>query len=219
MTRYFFGVAVASAMLPALLAASSDRARADDTHTQIIPNFASPNYGWLTVDDELKPMTTGPRPVRNDANYPYYGNQSGTQPTYRISNSNNPVLTEWSKEILKKSNEGAIAGKFPYTFQSRCMPGGVPGQLAGVFEPVYFAQSEKEVLMMWQRDHVVRHIYMNVPVPKSETFLVWRIGRSLREWRHAGHRHDCHHAEGAHRQLAHTAFGEATCRGAVPARQ
>jgi len=128
-----------------------------------IPDFSSPDYGWLTVDDELKPMTTGPRPVRNDPRHPYYGNQSGTQPTFRISDTENPVLTEWSREIMRKSNAEALEGKYPYSFQSRCMPGGVPGQLAGVFEPVYFAQSDKEVLMMWQRDHVVRHIYVNVP--------------------------------------------------------
>jgi hypothetical protein len=148
-------------------AAASLPALADEEHSQTIPNFSSANYGWLTIDDEFKPMTTGPRPIRNDPNYRYYGNQSGHQPNFRVSDAGNPVLTEWSREIMRKSNTDVIDGNFPYTFQSRCMPGGVPGQLAGVFEPVYFAQSAKEVLMMWQRDHVVRHIYMNVPHTKD----------------------------------------------------
>jgi len=145
--------------------AGPHQARAGGKET--IPNFSSAKYGWLTVDDELKPMTAGPRPVRNDPKYPYYGNQSGTQPTFRVSDADNPILTEWSRAIMRKSNAEVIAGKYPYLFQAVCMPGGVPGQLAGVFEPVYWVQTEKEVLMIWQRDHVVRHIYMNVPHSKN----------------------------------------------------
>jgi hypothetical protein len=162
MARYAVA-AIAGAALALLPVAGVLRAEPG----QQIPNFSSPNYGWLTVDDELKPMTAGPRPVRNDPKYPYYGNQSGTQPTYRISDTGNPVLTEWSRAIMRTSNAEAIAGKYPYLFQALCMPGGVPGQLAGVFEPVYWVQTEKEVLMIWQRDHVVRHIYMNVPHSKD----------------------------------------------------
>jgi len=165
MAGYKLGLAVAGAAVASLLMAGGNIARAGDE--QNIPNFSSPNYGWLTVDDELKPMTSGPRPVRADPKYPYYGNQSGTQPTFRISDTSNPILTEWSKEIMRKSNAEAIAGKYPYLFQARCMPGGVPGQLAGVFEPVYFVQTPAVVTMIWQRDHVVRHIYMNVPHTKD----------------------------------------------------
>src|SRR5260370_11118064 len=39
-------------------------------------------------------------------------------------------------------------------------PGGVPGQLLWPFEPVYFIQNPKEVWMIWQRDHLVRRIYL-----------------------------------------------------------
>src|SRR5258708_5592315 len=44
--------------------------------------------------------------------------------------------------------------------QARCYPGGVPGQLLYPFEPVYFIQTAKEVWMMWQRDHMVRRVFL-----------------------------------------------------------
>jgi hypothetical protein len=49
---------------------------------------------------------------------------------------------------------------FPLRAQARCYPGGVPGQLLWPFEPVYFIQNPKEVWMIWQRDHLVRRIYL-----------------------------------------------------------
>ena len=48
----------------------------------------------------------------------------------------------------------------PFAAQARCYPGGVPGQLLFPFEPVYFVQTPKEVWMMWQRDHMVRRVFL-----------------------------------------------------------
>ena len=128
---------------------------------EAIPNFSSTEYGWLAVDDELKPMMQGPRPIGADPKHPYFGNQSGLQPTFRVSDTSNPILTDWARARMRPGNEDVIKGKYPYSFQANCMPGGIPGQLLGIFEPVYFAQTKDIVLMMWQRDHVARHIYMN----------------------------------------------------------
>jgi hypothetical protein len=161
LARRIFGIA--GTVLALLAADVAARAGSGEE----IPNFSSVKYGWITFDDELKPMTMGPKPVRNDPNYPYFGNQSGTQPTFRIADLSNPILTGWSRAIMKKANDDVIAGHYPYFFQAYCMPGGVPGQLLGIFEPVYWVQTEKEVLMIWQRDHTVRHIYMNVPHSKD----------------------------------------------------
>ena len=36
----------------------------------------------------------------------------------------------------------------------------MPGQLLYPFEPVYFIQTPKIVYMIWQRDHMVRHVFM-----------------------------------------------------------
>jgi hypothetical protein len=60
------------------------------------------------------------------------------------------------------SNEEAISGRraVPFTAQGRCYPGGVPGQLLYPAEPFYFIQTPKQVWMIWQRDHMVRRIFL-----------------------------------------------------------
>jgi hypothetical protein len=150
-----------SALSPRIESAFAGPQLSPDEEIRIVPNFSSTQYGWLSLDDELKPMMTGPRPVRADPAYPYSGNQNGVQPTLRVSDLNSPILTDWSKRIMKPANEETKAGKYPYSFQARCMPGGVPGQLLGIFEPLFFAQTEDMVYLIWQRDHVVRRVYMN----------------------------------------------------------
>ena len=136
-------------------------AGSDEDIIRVVPNFSSTQYGWLAIDDELKPMMSGPRPVRHDPNYFYSGNQNGLQPTLRVSDLDSPILTDWSKEKMRPANEETKKGVFPYSFQARCMPGGVPGQLLGIFEPLFFVQAKDMVYLIWQRDHVVRRIYMN----------------------------------------------------------
>jgi hypothetical protein len=63
---------------------------------------------------------------------------------------------------MQASNEESISGKHavPFRAQGRCYPGGVPGQLLYPAEPFYFIQTPKEVWMIWQRDHMVRRIYL-----------------------------------------------------------
>jgi len=59
------------------------------------------------------------------------------------------------------TNEELLSGKrkLPFVSQSRCWPGGVPGQLL-YLEPVYFLQKPNEVVMLWQRNSFVRRIYL-----------------------------------------------------------
>src|SRR6185503_14876421 len=122
--------AVAAALAAVFLSSSSAEIglawagpqEAVDEDVRIIPNFSSIKYGWLAIDDELKPMMSGARPVRADPAFPYFGNQNGTQPTLRVSDLNSPILTEWSKKRMAPSNEETKKGVFPYSFQARCMP-------------------------------------------------------------------------------------------------
>jgi hypothetical protein len=63
---------------------------------------------------------------------------------------------------MRASNEEVLSGKrqVPFAAQARCYPGGVPGQLLYPAEPFYFIQTPKQVWMIWQRDHMVRRIYL-----------------------------------------------------------
>ncbi|HEX5282471.1 MAG TPA: hypothetical protein VFW28_20505 [Micropepsaceae bacterium] len=136
-----------------------------------IPQFASTQFGWQTnlEDWQDPPPGSGHGPMRNDPAYPYLSNydanRQGKQPTIRITNSKDPILKPWAQEEIQKTNEELLSGErqVPFTAQSRCWPGGVPGQLLYPFEPVYFIQTPKEVWMIWQRDHVVRRVFLNRP--------------------------------------------------------
>jgi hypothetical protein len=72
------------------------------------------------------------------------------------------VLKPWAATQIQATNDEILQGvrDIPFTAQGRCYPGGVPGQLLWPFEPVYFIQMPKEVWMIWQRDHLVRRIYL-----------------------------------------------------------
>jgi hypothetical protein len=61
--------------------------------------------------------------------------------------------------------------------QSRCYPGGVPGQLLYPAEPLYFIQKPTQVWMIWQRDHMVRRIYLT-DKHSQEVKLSW-FGESI----------------------------------------
>jgi hypothetical protein len=62
---------------------------------------------------------------------------------------------------MQATNDEVLSGKtvIPFTSQSRCWPGGVPGQLL-FLQPMYFVQTPNQVWMIWERDHFVRRIYL-----------------------------------------------------------
>src|SRR5262245_6055778 len=153
----------AVAMLCVGLATWGMRASAQGTTKEKIPELASSTFAWLGGGDWKDPPAGMRGPIKNDADHPYHGNNDGPgQVTVRISNWKDPVLKPWAAAQMRDSNEEVLSGKVqvPFTAQSRCYPGGVPGQLLYPAEPFYFIQTSKIVYMIWQRDHIVRRIYM-----------------------------------------------------------
>jgi hypothetical protein len=151
-------------MTAAMLAAGSVRAQS----ASAIPQFSSADFGWQSnlEDWEDPPPGAGHGPIKNDPAYPFRnnaeGNRAGTGATKRITNTKDPVLKPWAAAQIQATNDEILQGvrDIPFTAQARCYPGGVPGQLLWPFEPVYFIQTPKEVRMIWQRDHLVRRIYL-----------------------------------------------------------
>jgi hypothetical protein len=128
-----------------------------------IPELASASFAWLGGGEWRDPPAGMRGPIRNDPAYPYHGNNDGPgRITVRISNWKDPVLKPWAAAQMKASNDEVHSGKvkMPFTAQSRCYPGGVPGQLLYPAEPFYFIQTPTIVYMIWQRDHMVRRIRM-----------------------------------------------------------
>ncbi len=160
-------MAVSGAMLAALggsvLAAPADS----------IPNFGmDATVGWVAgvpmsdepIGDDFLPPPSGPGPVMSDKDHPYIDNQFATrtnrQPTFHVADLSNPILRPWTREALRRVNERVLKGEAVYTPKERCWPIGVPGWMLYPVTPVYFLQLPHEVVLIWQEDHMVRHVYL-----------------------------------------------------------
>jgi len=135
-----------------------------------IPDFAATgSIGWIASGsgfgtDFVQPPS-GPGPVTNDPAHPYITNvaaaASGKQPTFRVADLTNPILQPWAVERMRKANQDVLAGKVAFTADARCFASGVPSFLLFPANPVRFIQTPKEVLMIWQQDAQIRHVYLN----------------------------------------------------------
>jgi hypothetical protein len=154
----FFGFMAAAALIGAALA-EPDKA---------VPNLASSEFGWQSnvADWQEPPPGHGHGPIRPDPDHPYTSNaeaaRTGRPPTKRIGDYKDPVLKPWAAAQMKASNDEALSAetKIPFAAQARCFPGAVPAQLLFPFEPMFIIQTPKIVYMMWQRDHMVRRVFL-----------------------------------------------------------
>jgi hypothetical protein len=154
----------AAALCAGIALAMTGPASAQAPASDNIPALASISFAWLSAGGFLDPAPgTGHGPIRQDPAHPFHGNNDGpglVTPT--IGNHKDPILKPWAAAQMLASNEEVLSGErgLPFSAQGRCYPGGVPGQLLYPAEPFYFIQTLKEVWMIWQRDHMVRRIYL-----------------------------------------------------------
>ncbi|HEX3483999.1 MAG TPA: hypothetical protein VHT51_03000 [Micropepsaceae bacterium] len=143
----------AAALLPARAA--------DDTAKGNIPDLMAGGMGWNSAGG-LTAVPGSPSPVVQDPNVKYVPNNVGGQPTWRVGDINNPNLTQFAKDGLKKANDMVAEGFAMYNRTSRCWQ---PGVVSLNLSPgrTYFLQTPKEVDIIWQRDQIVRHVYLDVP--------------------------------------------------------
>jgi hypothetical protein len=138
-----------------------------------VPNFGMDSaVGWIAgvpmsdepIGDDFLSPPSGPGPVMSDKDHPYIDNtfavRTGKQPTFHVADLSNPILQPWTREELRKVNQRVLAGEAVFTPKERCWPIGVPGWLLYPVTPVYFLQTPKEVVLIWQEDHMVRHVYL-----------------------------------------------------------
>jgi len=156
-----FAGLVAAAVVPGI----SGAAPANDG----IPNFTpAGDTSWqVNFWDYILPAPPGAAhgPILTDPKYPYNsqiqngGLFRGGDFQVAIVNAKDPVLKPWAAKQMEERNQDLLAGKRTSGFvaQSRCWPGGVPGQNL-FLEPVYFLQKPNEVIIMWQRNNIVRRV-------------------------------------------------------------
>jgi hypothetical protein len=152
--------ALAAVVLCAGTAGASAQATREDAQ---VPDFSSGNAGWVTIGVDWTAVQGGPRPVGCDPAHPCVGNNTGKQPTFKVADINNPNLTPFAQESLKASNEEVLHGKAMYAREARCWATGVPAFLLNPGGPTYWLQTPDKIVMIWQLDHQVRHVYLNVP--------------------------------------------------------
>jgi hypothetical protein len=138
-----------------------------------VPDFSTDSRaGWIAgVPNGVSPVgqdflqpPSGPGPVTFDKAHPYVDSavsrKTGAQPTLRIADLSNPILQPWVREELRKVNQRALTALIMFTPKERCWPIGVPGFLLYPVTPIYFLQTPKEVVMIWEEDHMARHVYL-----------------------------------------------------------
>jgi hypothetical protein len=138
-----------------------------------VPNFSPDSRtGWIAgvpngetpIGDDFLQPPSGPGPVTFDRAHPFVDNrlfrQTGKQPTNRVADLSNPILQPWVREELRKLNARALTENMLWTPKERCWPIGVPGFLLYPVTPVYFVQTPEKVVMIWEEDHMARHVYL-----------------------------------------------------------
>lgn len=141
--------------------------------TVAIPDFSPDSAtGWVAGDpdsatpvgQDFLPPPSGPGPVTFDKAHPYIdtaaARRANAQPTLRVADLGNPILQPWAREELRKVNERALTATVMFTRKERCWPIGVPGFLLYPVTPVYFLQRPNEVVLIWEEDHMARHVYL-----------------------------------------------------------
>jgi len=132
------------------------------------PDFSSKDTAWLTFNVDFSIVPGGTSPMHSDPAHPRVSNQeaaaTGKQPTYFIADlGNTTILKPWVAERMKKDNAEVLAGKIAFTPHSSCTHAGVPGFHLYGFQPLYFLQTPKEVVMIYSNDQQVRRVYLDVP--------------------------------------------------------
>ena len=132
------------------------------------PNFSSISFGWIAKGVNFQLPASGPHHVTQHPDYPYKPPIPHLEaPTWRIAELDNPILQPWVRDELSKNNERILAGGTAYTRSVSCWPMGTPAFLLIPFQPTFFIQTSRKVMLIAQMDHQIRHIYLNVPHSKD----------------------------------------------------
>jgi hypothetical protein len=129
---------------------------------------------WARSDAEARfqPPASGPGPVRDDPAHPHHGHRAGVNglpdldATPWVADLTNPILKPWVAEALKKNADIGLRGEEMNPSFVYCRPVGVPGSLV-LLENVQLMRTPTQVTIIYQRDHQVRNIYLNVPHSKN----------------------------------------------------
>lgn len=73
----------------------------------------------------------------------------------------NSILRPWAREIVASNAKAEIRRQHVYTADDSCWPSGVP-QIVNRLDEVEFLPLKDRVVILYRRDHQVRHVYLDV---------------------------------------------------------
>lgn len=155
------GVAFAAAALALCFAIAGSTSRAvaqtADSEAAAIPDFSG--Y-W----QRARPLpSTFLRPVDESLPGPVWDPQDHTEGgVLWLGDASNPILKPAAAAKIEERNNFLLSGGEDLPAYSLCWPTGVP-QVLNLREPVQFLQTDDEITILFQRDHQVRRVFLNVP--------------------------------------------------------
>ena len=157
-----------SAVVVGVVVASVFVTGAESAPSVSAPDFApNPSVGWVAAPGPYIAPPSGPGPVppldqrHGSQNAGFI--ERGTQPIFEMGDPAAPILQPWARAQVSARNDEIRAGKPGFTRQASCWPNGMPAFLLYPQQPVFFVQTPKAVVIIWQGDHQVRHVYLDVP--------------------------------------------------------
>jgi hypothetical protein len=127
-----------------------------------IPDFSGTwRHGSLPW---LVPPASGPGPVTNKAR-----RQDNGESDYGllVGDYTNPILQPWAADVVKKKGELSLAGEVFPSPANQCWP--EPPPFLFKHMAMQMLQARDEIVMIFNEDHEVRHVRMNVPHPARLT--------------------------------------------------
>lgn len=134
------------------------------TATHKIPDFS----GWFSQNSSAydPPAQGAPGPVEEDPAHPHHGHAPGQAANAWVGDYKNPILKPHTAAEVKRLGLLELSGGTNLAAYQVCKPSGVPLVLT-LRENVQVLQGPHMVTIIYQRDHQVRHIYMDRPHSKN----------------------------------------------------
>jgi hypothetical protein len=126
-----------------------------------VPELLNVPFGKNTFNFESMPV--GAPAMRNLSRLPNGKANAGQQ----VGDYTNPILKPETAEIVKQHGEISASGLTYPTPSNRCWPSGVPYIF---FQPgMQMLQRPNEIVLVYMRDHEVRHVHLNQSHPEHVT--------------------------------------------------
>jgi hypothetical protein len=167
--------------LPALAIAVAGFASSAWAQTSFTPpDFSGVWRRAYQISNLLDPPPSGLGPIMQDPRYPKTDHNGVLrrpiteaerphvvrQTTSWIPDPSSPILQPRTRAALEKIRDQELAGIPHPEMQTMCMPSGVP-HIVNILNSTMILQTPTEVIFLYERDHQVRHVYLNRPHAKE----------------------------------------------------